>query len=40
MIIPSPVALNYERTVVKWDGTKPVIAYKGNNYIYVVRLIQ
>ena len=39
MILPSPAIVNYERTVIKWDGSKPVIAYKGNNYIYVARLI-
>jgi len=44
MRVPSPVAVNFERTVIKWynNGATqiPVIAYKGNNYIYIARLIQ
>lgn len=40
MSLPSPVSVNpSQRIIIKWDGSKPVIAYKGNNYIYVARLI-
>lgn len=40
MKAPSPVGVQAANTIVKWDGTKPVIAFKANSYIYVARLIQ
>ncbi|HOJ63539.1 MAG TPA: Ig-like domain-containing protein [Spirochaetota bacterium] len=40
MKAPAPVGVQSANTVIKWDGTKPVIAFKANNYIYIGRLIQ
>ena len=39
MKAPAPVGVQSANTIIKWDGTKPVIAFKANNYIYVARLI-
>ncbi|MBN2546604.1 MAG: hypothetical protein JXB50_12460, partial [Spirochaetes bacterium] len=41
MTVPSTEVVNSEKTVIKWDGTnnRPVIAYKGNNYIWLARLV-
>ena len=38
MIIPSPDSVRDDNTIIKMDGTTPVVVYKAGNNLYVARL--
>ncbi len=39
IVVPSPVSVNFERTVTRWNNSTTVTAYKGNNFIYIARQV-
>ncbi len=39
IVVPSPVSVNFERTVTRWNNNTTVTAYRGNNYIYIARQV-